>query len=499
MKNKIVPISLILLLISSLQIELILADDLKLNVQEFVLKNGLKILILERHNVPTFSVYLYYRVGSVNETAGITGISHFIEHLMSKGTKQLGSTNYQAEIPLMKEKDNLMAQLAQELKKENKDEMKIQQLQEKFKKISQEHKKYIVSNEIDRIYIQNGASGMNAGTSYDWTNYYMSLSKNKLELWCAIESQIMRGPVFREYYEERKVIQEERRMNYETRPGGRLYEELISAAYTIHPYGRLVIGAMSDMQNYTRQQVQDYYKLYYAPNQGVISIVGDVDPEKTVAIIKKYFGDIPSQPRPPEVVTVEPKQTGERRVEVEFDANPELGIAFHKVAITHPDQPVFDVLAEIISGGRTSRLYKKLVEEKQIAVSVWSGDFYSKYPNLYYIFATPRAPHTVDEVEKAIYEELEKLKTEPVSDWELQRAKNRLEADFIRSLDSNNGLARNIGYYEVLYKWQFINTIPEKRNAVTVEDIMRIAKKYFNRSNRTVAYIVKVEKKKTGE
>ncbi len=499
MKNKIISISLVLFLISFLQIKLLLADDLKLDVQEFVLKNGLKILILERHNVPAFSVYLYYRVGSVNETAGVTGVSHFIEHLMSKGTKQLGTTDYRAEIPLMKEKDNLMAQLTQELKKEYKDQAKIQQLQEEFEKISQEHKKYIVSNEIDRIYIQNGASRMNASTFCDWTNYYMSLPKNKLELWCAIESQIMRGPVFREYYEERKVIQEERRMNYETRPGGRLYEELISAAYTVHPYGQLVIGAMSDMQNYTRQQVRDYHKLYYAPNQAVISIVGDVDPEKTVAIIRKHFGKIPSQPKPPDVVTVEPKQTGERRVEVEFDANPELGIAFHKVAIANPDQAVFDVLAEILSSGRTSRLYKKLVEEKQIAVSVWSGDFYSKYPSLYYIFATPRAPHTVKEVEKVIYEELEKLKTEPVSDWELQRAKNRLEADFIQSLDSNDGLARNMGYYEVLYKWQFINTIPEKRNAVTVEDIMRIAKKYLNKSNRTVAYIVKVEKKKIEE
>ncbi len=467
-------------------------QDLHLDVKGHTLDNGLRILILERHGAPIFSACIHYRVGSVNEPTGSTGIAHFIEHLMWKGTRSLGTTDFAAEKEIMRQKDKVMTQLAEEMRRKEKRQEAIQELQRQFQELDAKHKKLIISNEIDKIYSENGAVGVNASTFFDWTNYFLSLPSNRFDLWCAIESDIMRYPVFREFYQERNVIQEERRWRYETNPGGALYEELVGAAYIAHPYGRIVIGAMSDLENFMRKQVRDFHTLYYAPNRAVISIVGDVSPDEIIAKIKKHFGAIPRQPDPPPVVTVEPEQRGERRVSVEFDANPQVGIAFHKVEMSHPDQPVFDALAQILSSGRTSRLYRKLVEDLEIATDVWSGDFESKYPNLYYIFVEPRSPHAVEDIERAVYAELDRLKEEPVSDWELQKAKNRLEANFISSLASNDGLAATIGFYEVMGDWEYINTILDRWKAVTAEDVTRVVKTYLKKSNRTVAFIEKV-------
>lgn len=468
------------------------AQELRLEIEEHTLANGLKVLLLERRDVPVFSSCIYYRVGSVNESIGSTGISHFIEHLMWKGTRTLGTTNFAAEKEIMQEKDEVMTQLSSERRRTDPRPEVIQTLEARFEQLDAEHRKLIVSNEIDKVYTENGASGINASTSYDWTNYYLSLPGNRFELWCAVESDIMRYPVFREFYQERGVVQEERRWRYETNPSGALYEQLTAAAYVAHPYGTPVIGVMSDIENYTRAQVRNFHRQYYAPNQAVVCIVGDLRAKGVFETVQKYFGSIPRQPEPPPLITVEPEQKGERRVAVEFDANAQVGIAFHKEAMTHPDQPVFDVLAQILSSGRTSRLYQKLVEELQIAVDIWSGDLESKYPDLYFIFVEPRAPHTLEEVESAVYAELDRLKKEPVTERELQKAKNRLEANFIASLESNDGLAARIGFYEMIDDWRLLNTVLERWKAVSVEDISRVAAAYFTRSNRTVAFIEKV-------
>ncbi len=465
--------------------------EFKLDIKEHTLDNGLKVIVLERRHSPTVAAYMFYKVGSVNEVAGITGISHFIEHLMSKGTRTLGTTNYKAEVPLMKEKDALIEEIREESHKKNPDESKLEKLRARFDILEAEHGRYILTNEIDKIYTSAGAEHYNATTHFDHTNYYMSLPKNKFELWCAIESEIMRGPVFREFYSELRVVAEERRTRIEDSPGGALYEQLNAAAYLYHPYGVAVIGSMSDIQNYTRKDVRGYHRFYYAPNRAIVVIVGDVEAKKVFAMMEKYFGGIPRQPDPPRLTSVEPQQRGERRIEVEFDASPQIGIAYHKTNVRHPDQPVFDVLAEIFSSGRTSRLYRKLVEEKQVAVSVYSFAPDRRYPSLYYIFATPRAPHSVVEVEEAIYEEIEKLKDERVSDWELQRAKNRLTAEFFFELRSNEDLASTIGFYATLDALDYMQSVVQKWNAVTAEDIQRVVKKYLVKSNRTVGYIVR--------
>lgn len=471
------------------------ASDLELKAQEYKLDNGLTILILPRRKTPTFSIYMHYRVGSVNEVTGKTGIAHFIEHLMSKGTSTIGTTDYQAEIPLMQKKDALWVKIRAESLKQEPDQKLVDELTKKLGELEKQHRKFIVSNEIDKIYIKHGSYRMNASTSFDWTNYFMSLPKNKFELWCAIESEIMRRPVFREFYTEKQVVLEERRMRYDTQPWSQMFEQLLAAAYTAHPYGRLVIGSSSDMEAFTRKDIEEFYRLYYAPNQAIISIVGDIDAEAAVEMIGKYFGDIPRQPQPPPVVTVEPPQKGQRRVEVLVDANPELGIAYHTCSLVDPNQPILDIIAEVLVNGRTSRLYQKLVDELQIAISVSAGDISLKQPGLFFIFATPRAPHTTEELEQVIYQEIEKLKNEPVSEWELTKIKNQIEADFIKNLESDSGLARAIGRYETVAEWEYINHILTLRKQVTPKDIIRVANQYFNRHNRTVSTLIKSEPK----
>ncbi len=252
---------------------------------------------------------------------------------------------------------------------------------------------------------------------------------------------------------------------------------------------------MSDIEHMKKADVAKYFEQYYSPNNAVIVVVGDINPDEVVNLIEKYFSDIQRQPPPPEVTTVEPEQRGERRVYVEYDANPVLSIAYHKPAVGHPDQYVFDVIAAVLSNGRTSRLYKSLIEEKRVAIMAHAYGGPSRYADTFIFFSSPRHPHTAEEVEEAIYEELEKLKTTPVTERELQKIKNQLEAGFIRSLESASGLASEISSYEAISGWRYINTLVEKTVAVTPEDIIRVANKYFTKTNRTVAILVNNKKK----
>jgi predicted Zn-dependent peptidase len=473
------------------------AQKLKLDVKEHVLENGLKILILEKHDVPTVSLRIVYKVGSVNEHPGITGASHLFEHMMFKGTKIFGIKDFESERPLLEKEDELIAKIeAEKTRSDDVDKEKVELLEKELREVWKEQKELIVKDEMWSIYLKNGATGLNASTSSDATYYYCNLPANKLELWAFMESDRMRNLVLREFYSERDVVMEERRLRTENSPFGLLIEQLNAATYTAHPYGWPVIGWMSDLRNMKKEEVARYFRQYYSPNNAVIIAVGDINPGEVIRLVEKYFRDIPRQPPSPEVTTVEPRQTGERRVYVEYDANPVLSIAYHKPAVGHPDQYVFDVIEAILSSGRTSRLYKSLIEDKRIAVMAHAYGGPSKYADTFMFFCTPRSPHTAEEVEGAIYEELEKLKTTAVTEHELQKIKNQLEADFIRSLESSSGLASRIATYEAIYGWRYINTLVENTLAVTPEDIMRVANKYFTKTNRTVAILVKKEEGK---
>ncbi len=475
------------------------ADPLKLDVKEHVLKNGLKLLMLEKHDVPIVCLRINYKVGSVDERPGITGVSHLFEHMMFKGTKSFGTKDYATEKPLLDKEDELVLKLSAEKNAgdaANKD--KVATLEKELDGVRKKLREHVVKDEVFALYLRHGASGLNAATSTDGTFYVSDLPSNKLELWAFIESDRMKNLVLREFYSERDVVMEERRLRLENSPFGLLMEQLNAVAFIAHPYRWPTIGWRSDVQNITKAETQDYFKRYYAPNNAVIVMVGDFVPADAISLVEKYFGDVPSQPAPPKVKTVEPEQKGERRVEVEFDSNPYLAIAYHIPAIGHPDLYALDVVSSILSNGRTSRLYKSLIEDKRIAVMAHAFDDIGKYPDTFTFVAAPRAPHTTVEVEAAIYEEIEKLKNTPPTDWELQKIKNQLEADFIRDLNSASGLASEIGHFEVLSDWRYINTFMDKLAQVTAEDVMQVTRKYLTKNNRTVAVLVKKENNHKG-
>lgn len=474
-------------------------EPLEDRVKEYSLDNGLKILVLKRTGSPTFSAYIRFLVGAVDEKAGETGTAHILEHMLFKGSQRIGTKNFNVEKHIMKDVEAVGEELdAERLKGEDADPEKIEMLREKLKKRLADQREYTNKDEISEIYTRNGASGFNAFTGADSTTYLVKLPSNKLELWAWLESDRIRSPVMREFYPERDVVMEERRRGVDNSPEGMLYEQFKAAAFIAHPYGNPIIGWESDIDFLPKDSVREFLKTYYSPNNMVITIVGDVEPDHVYRTIKKYFGDIPSQYIPPRIGTVEPPQKGERRVEVERDASPSLMIGFHKPTIPHRDDYVFDVIDFLLTSGRTSRLYKSLVLEKRIAVSVrsmWSVG--SRYDNLYGLSAKPRAPHTTLEIEEAIYAELDRLKEEPVSDRELQKVVNNMEADFVRNLRSNSGLAHYLSDYQILTgDWRYMIRYVDEIKKVTANDVMEAAKKYLVKSNRTVATLVSTKTEK---
>ncbi len=472
------------------------AQNLEDRVVEHTYPNGLKLLMIERHNSPTVAPYILFKAGSVDESNDARGIAHMLEHMLFKGTKTIGTTDYKKEKAVLAEIDKIGDALDKERAKGNSaDSEKIAELEAALKTQQDAAKQWIVSGEYTEIYTQHGSTGFNAGTSVDYTIYTVELPSNKLELWAMLESDRLKNAVLRQFYVEREAVKEERRMVVDSRPGGKLYEQFMAAAFTAHPYGIPIIGFPSDIAMLNRNKAEAFFKIHYAPNNSVMVIVGDINTEKTIKLIDKYFGDIPSQPLPQEVTAKEPKQEGERRIEVEFDAEPQLMIGFHKPTIPHFDDYVLDMISAILSDGRTSRFYKNIVEES-IAVSVDSINGYpgARYDNLFVISATPQSPNTTIDVESEIYEQLEKLKTEPVAEKEFKRILKQIDAGFIRGLSSNSGMAYQLAFYEgIANNWRYILEWRKKMYEITPDDIMRVAKKYFKKSNRTVATLVKKE------
>lgn len=473
----------------------LLPYELENRVEKFTLDNGLRILLLERHTSPTVSLYIRHRVGAVDEISGATGTAHFLEHLMFKGTTSIGSKNYQQESKILRNIYQIGNLLDREkIKGASANDKRIDSFKKKLTVLQERHRSLTTSNEIDRLYTENGAVGLNASTGQDVTTYHVSLPANKIELWARIESDRMINPVFREFYQERDVIMEERRQSIESDPEGKLLEQFLATAFHAHPYGRPVLGWPSDMLFLSPDYVMNFFKQYHAPNNTVIAIVGDINRVNTLKLMKKYFGGIKRQHIRPIHITDEPPQQGERRVEVSFAANPQVIMGYHKPAMPSFDDYVFDIVESILGRGRTSRFYKVLVEEKGVAESIQTANGFpgALHPNLFTIFASPRQPHANVELEGEIYNEIEKLSLKPVAEEEINKTKNQLKADFIRGLASNSGLASKLSYYEIMlgdyhYMINHINMIEKIRP----EDIMRVAKKYLTKENRTVASLVK--------
>jgi predicted Zn-dependent peptidase len=468
-------------------------------VTEHTMKNGMKLLMVERHTSPTVAAWIRFRVGSANERSDERGIAHLLEHMLFKGTTTLGTTDYAAEKPLLEEiEKTATALIAEKSKGEKADRQRMDGLQKHLNELEEKASAFVVKEEFAQIYSRQGGASYNAMTGKDGTTYLIGLPANKLELWAAIESDRMRNPVLREFYTERSVVMEERRRSYDTDPESKLYEQFLATSFVAHPYGQPIIGWMSDLENLTRTKAESFLKRYYAPNNAIIAIVGDIDIPKTIALVERYFGDIPPGVTVPPVAVVEPAQAGEKRLEVLEDANSQIMIGFHKPAISHPDDAVFDVIDMLLADGRTSRLYRKLVVEQQLATEIGVfGAPGARYPALFILSGTPRAPHTAVELEKAILAELERLKTEPVKEKDLQQILNKLEYEESRQMLSNGGLARNLTEYEaVAGTWRYLVEHRKTVAKVTPEDVMRVARTYFTRENRTVGVISRKEESK---
>ena len=499
------------LVLASLVVSLVVGGDtcvfaatLADRVIERTLANGMTVLMVERHQTPVVSINITFRVGGMDELTGQTGIAHLYEHMAFKGTRTLGTKDYGRERPLLEELDRLNSQL--DLERERlqavglSDSSTLQQLKQAFKEAQDRAGEWVMGNEVPQLYQRHGGVGLNASTGKDITRYMVSLPANRLPLWAAIESDRMANTVMREFYKERAVVMEERRLRTDDSPNGQLYEVFLSTAFQAHSYGLPTIGWASDIDSLTPEQTGRFFRTYYSPASTTVALVGDLNPDAVMTLMEQTFGKLPTAPPPPPVVTVEPMQRGERRVEVEVDAEPSLLIGFHKPALGHPDDHVFDVIDSVLSEGLTSRLYKKLVLEKRLAVSVStdSGTPGVRAPNLFVVAATPLAPHTTNEVEAVLYEELERLKAEPVSKEELEKVLNNLDASLIRSLRSNGGLASQLAYFQAVARdWRYVLKLRERVAAVTPADIQRVARTYFTKSNRTVATLVKVPAAKT--
>ena len=502
---------LTLALILHLNIGVLLAASPSLadRVIEHKLANGLTILMVERHQTPVVSINITFAVGGINEQVGQTGLAHLYEHMAFKGTRLVGTTNYEKEKPILDE----LASVGTELDQRERDvaakgggaatadeRAAIESLQKRFSDLQAQASRYVVGNEVALLYQRHGGVGLNASTGKDVTRYMISLPSNRLPLWAAIESDRMANPVLREFYKERGVVMEERRLRNDDSPNGLLFETFTSTAFRAHSYGIPTIGWGSDILSLTPAATEAFFKAHYGPDQATIALVGDINPKETIALIEQTFGKIPAAPPPPPLVTVEPEQRGERRIEVEFDAEPAIVIGYHKPGLGHPDDDVFDVIDAVLSDGLTSRLHQTLVLEKRLAVSVGSDASHPgvRAPNLFIFTATPLAPHTAAEVEAAVYEEIERLKREPVASKELEKVLNNLDADLIRGLRSNSGLASQLALYQaVAGDWRYILTSRDKVAAVTAADVQRVATQYFTKSNRTVAVLVKKGPDKT--
>jgi predicted Zn-dependent peptidase len=458
-----------------------------------VLPNGLTLVICERHDAPVFSYATFVDAGDVNDPSGESGLAHMFEHLAFKGTTQIGTTDYAAEkVALQKVEDANDAYEAEYLKPVGRDEKKLAELHQAFVDAQSAAEKYVVPNQFTQVAEANGAHGLNAETGLDDTQYFWSMPQNRLELWAWLESGRLADVVPREFYKERDVVMEERRMRVDSNPIGRLEEQFFATAYVAHNYGRSDIGWPSEVSQINATEAMAFHQKYYIGGNIVVAIVGDVDPATDLPMLEKYFSRVPAGPKPEDMTTVEPVQFAEKSVVIREQTQPIYLEGYHRPSYRDPDDAVYDAISDILSNGRVSRLYRSLVEEQQIAAeavgeSPIPGE---KYPSLFMFGAIPLPGHTPAEMRDAIHKEIEKLKTADVTDAELQMYKTRTRAELLRSLNDNQGLATSLAEYQTRYgDWRELFQQLDQVDKVTKADIRRVANQVFVASNRTSAEI----------
>ncbi|HEV2214121.1 MAG TPA: pitrilysin family protein [Terracidiphilus sp.] len=458
-----------------------------------VLPNGLTLILCRRPEAPVFSYVTYVDAGDVDDPSGESGLAHMFEHLAFKGTSQIGTKDWPAEkVALAKVEAANNAYEAEYLKPVGRDPKKLEELHKAFLAAQAEAEKYVIPNQFSEVAETNGATGLNAETGLDSTQYFWSMPINRLQLWAWMESGRLSDTVPREFYKERSVVMEERRMRVDSNPTGRLIEQFLATAFVAHNYGRSGIGWPSEVSQINATEAMAFHKKYYVASNIVIAIVGDVDPKKDLPMLEQYFSRVPGGPKPEDMTTVEPKQFAEKSVIIREATQPLYIEGYHRPDYRNPDDAVYDAISDIMSNGRVSRLYRDLVEKQQISAA--AGGFSpfpgEKYPNLFTFYAYPLPGHTPAEMRTALHKEIDMLKTTDVSDDELAMFKTRARADLLRGLGNNQGLASALAEYQTRYgDWRELFLQLDRIDKVSKADIRRVANQVFIPSNRTSAEI----------
>jgi predicted Zn-dependent peptidase len=492
MKHRILKLAVFFFLLSAVALAQNVASfEKRITVKK--LPNGLTLMICERPEAPVFSFFTLVDAGSAQDPMRATGLAHMFEHMAFKGTDKIGTTDYSAEkTALEKVEVAYGAYLAERDKTVGRDDAKLKDLEKAWKDAIAEADKYVVPNAFGKLIEQNGGEDMNASTSYDLTEYHYSFPENRLELWAYLESERFLHPVMREFYKERNVVIEERRMRTDSSPFGRLLEQFTEAAFAAHPYHRPTVGWMSDLNSFSATDAQKFFDRYYVPSNMVVAVAGDIKSAEAMPILEKYFGRLPSHPQPDEVTTTEPPQNSERKVVLKDRSQPIYIEGYHRPDYRSKDDAVFDAITDLMSEGRTSRLYRSLVRDKKIASFSEGLTGYPgiKYPHLFAFLAVPLPGHTPQEMADAIHGEIDKLKKEDISDDELKMIKTRSKAGLIRGLADNQGLATQLATYQTRYgDWRELFKSVDRIDEVTKADIRRIANEVFTDTNRTVGEI----------
>ncbi len=463
-------------------------------VREFRLPNGLTFIVLERHEAPVFSFNTAVNAGGVDAVTGTTGIAHVFEHMAFKGTPHVGTNDYVREKDVLDAVDRAWATLLAERQKGHlADSTKLVGLEAVFKAVQEEAGRFVVSNGFTQVLEEAGVNGLNAGTRVDYTDFLYSLPSNKLELWALMEGDRMTNAVLREFYKEREVIVEERRMDEESTPNGRLFEEFLSTSFKAHPYGNGIIGHRSDLESLSRADAENFYREHYVAKNMATAVVGDVSAAEVERLANRYFSGVSDAPAPPPVVTVEPRQAAERRVVIEEDAQPVILLGYHEPDMNDPRFHAYEALTSVLGDGRSSRLHTRLVKEKKVAVQVGavSGMPGQKYGNLLFAYIVPATGVDPDSALAVFDAEIARFLTEaPVTREELDGVKARARAEFWHSIQSNRGMAGQLAYYQELTgSWRNLFKQVDQMNAVTEGDVMSAARECLRKDNRTVGMI----------
>jgi predicted Zn-dependent peptidase len=457
------------------------------------LDNGLTLIVMERPEAPVFSFFIHVDAGSAQELAGQSGLAHMFEHMAFKGTDVIGTTDYAAEAKALAEVETAYAAYESERRKSvRRDDSRLAELEKRWRDAIAVAEQYVIKNEFSEIVERQGGVGMNAFTSSDETGYFYSLPANRLELWAYLESERFLRPVMREFYKERDVVFEERRMRIESNPIGRLVEQFLAAAFTAHPYGKSGVGWPSDLASYSASDAQKFFDTHYVAANMTVAVVGDARVAEVTQLAKTYFGRLPKRPKPEALRTIEPPQFAERTVILKDRAQPFYLEGYHRPSTYDADDAVYAVISDLMTAGRTSRLYRALVRDKKIAAATagFGGFPGDKYPNLFAFYAVPTPGHTPAEMQAAIHEEIERLRTTDVTADELRMVQTRAKANLIRGLANNEGLAIQLATAQSRFgDWRQVFRQVDDIDKVTAADIRRVASATFVEGNRTIGIV----------